>query len=221
MQPGGGGSDRTFIETARRAQIVAAAIDTIAEVGYAHASLGRIAERIGISRGLISYHFASKDELITQVIADVVDQAKEYMWPPIFAASTGPGVLRAYIEVNFGFIREHPKHKLALVEIARNGVSEDGRRHLYGEVHDEAVQNLQDLLAHFQAAGQLRAEFDPRAMAIAVRAAIDAAGSRLTETNLDLDDYAKEIANLFDLATRIEAPDTHGSTTGRGERSET
>ena len=43
---------RTFIETARRAQIVHAAIATIAEVGYARASLARIGARIGISKGL-------------------------------------------------------------------------------------------------------------------------------------------------------------------------
>ena len=65
MQPGAaaGGENRTFIETARRAQIVAAAIDTIADVGYAQASFARIAERLGISRGLISYHFTGKDEI--------------------------------------------------------------------------------------------------------------------------------------------------------------
>jgi Bacterial regulatory proteins, tetR family len=47
--------ERTFIEAARRNQIVAAAIDTIAEVGYARASFARIAARAGISPGLISY----------------------------------------------------------------------------------------------------------------------------------------------------------------------
>src|SRR6202453_4771003 len=56
MQPGEAAAERTFIETARRAQIVAAAIDTIAELGYAQASFARIADRVGISRGLISYH---------------------------------------------------------------------------------------------------------------------------------------------------------------------
>ena len=45
MQPGETASERTFIETARRAQIVASAIDTIAEAGYAQASFARIAER--------------------------------------------------------------------------------------------------------------------------------------------------------------------------------
>ena len=208
MQPGPGPGpappERTFIETARRAQIVASAIDTIAEAGYAAASLGRIADRIGISRGLISYHFASKDELMAQVVADVIDQAKEFMWPPIFAASTGPGVVRAYIESNLAFIRDHLNHKIALVEIARNDIGADGQLRFYGEVHDEPVRNLEDLLAHFQAAGQLRVDFDPHAMAIAIRGALDAATSQLRfGPEFDIDSYAREIADVFELATRV------------------
>jgi TetR/AcrR family transcriptional regulator, fatty acid metabolism regulator protein len=85
MQPGEVTSERTFIETARRAQIVAAAIDTIAEAGYAHMSFARIAGRAGISRGLISYHFAGKDDLIKQVVHDVVEQGVAYMRPRIMA----------------------------------------------------------------------------------------------------------------------------------------
>ncbi|MGA9830159.1 MAG: TetR family transcriptional regulator, partial [Trebonia sp.] len=51
--PGGQRKARTFIETARRAQIMAAAIDTIAELGFGQASLARIAERAGTSKGVI------------------------------------------------------------------------------------------------------------------------------------------------------------------------
>lgn len=185
-----------------------AAIDTIAEVGYTAASLGRIAERIGISRGLISYHFASKDELMAQVVADVIDQAKEFMWPPIFAASTGSGVLRAYIESNLAFAREHPNHKTALAEIGSNDISADGHRRFYGDVHDEPVRNLEDLLAHFQAAGQLRAEFDPHVMAIAIRGALDAVSGPLRfDPEFDIDSYTREVANVFELATEGERLD--------------
>jgi TetR/AcrR family transcriptional regulator, fatty acid metabolism regulator protein len=218
MEPGTG-PERTFIETARRAQIVAAAIDTIAEVGYARASLGLIAKRIGISRGLISYHFASKDELIAQVVADAVDQGKEFMWPPIFAASTGPGVLRAYIESGLAFVREHPNHKIALVEISRNDVSADGQPGRFGDPYDEAVRALEALLAHFQAAGELRTDFDPRSMAIAIRAAMDAAGSRVgLDQYVDIDDYAREIVTLFDLATRSDTPTFPGRATAPSTR---
>jgi AcrR family transcriptional regulator len=47
----------TFVEAARRDQIVRAAIETIAEEGYARASFVRIAQRASISPGLITYHF--------------------------------------------------------------------------------------------------------------------------------------------------------------------
>ncbi|PEJ81757.1 TetR family transcriptional regulator, partial [Bacillus pseudomycoides] len=40
--------EMSFIEKARRAQIVECAIETIAEVGYAQASLGQIAKRAKI-----------------------------------------------------------------------------------------------------------------------------------------------------------------------------
>lgn len=70
-----GDAGGTFPSAARRAQF-AAAIDTIAEVGHARASLGRIAERVGVSKGVISYHFAGKDELVQEVIADVAAKGR-------------------------------------------------------------------------------------------------------------------------------------------------
>jgi TetR/AcrR family transcriptional regulator, fatty acid metabolism regulator protein len=205
MQPGaaGGSENRTFIETARRAQIVAAAIDTIAEVGYAQASFARIAARLGISRGLISYHFAGKDDLIKQVVHDVVQRGMAYMRPRILAQQTGPSMLRAYIESNLAYMSEHRKDLIAIVEIAR---APDGRRIFYSDSDvDDAVRSLEHLLAGFQKAGQFRPDFTPRVMAETIRAVIDAVPSRLAvDPELDIESYAKQIATTFDLATRIE-----------------
>ena len=205
MQPGpvAGESERTFIETARRAQIAAAAIDTIAEAGYAGASFARIAERLGISRGLISYHFAGKDDLIKQVVHQAAEQAKAYIRPRILAESTGPGMLRAYIESNLAFMRDHRNNVIAMVEIAR---SAEGRRIFYGDTDVvDAVRALEHLLSGCQTAGQFRPDFDPHVMAIAIRAAIEAASPRLAlDPEFDIDNYASEIATVFDRATRIE-----------------
>ena len=198
--------ERTFIETARRAQIVQAAIDTIAEVGYARASLARIGARIGISKGLIGYHFAGKDELIRQVVAEIIEAGKAYMIPRILAKPPGPGMLRTYIESNLAFMREHRNYMVAIVEIRRNGLTADGGERFYGDANaDEFAGELENLLAMIQAAGGLRSDFDPKIMAIAIRAAIDAVARQLAaDPNLDVDNYAKEIASIFDLATRAE-----------------
>jgi len=196
--------ERTFIETARRKQIVGAAIDTIAEVGYGQASLARIAERIGISKGVISYHFAGKDDLIKQVVIDVVEAGRAYILPRVLAAPTGPAMLRAYIESNLAFMREHRNYMVAVVEILRNGAfTTDGGRRVDGRDIDVATRLLQEQLARLQAAGGLRSDFDPALMAVAVRATIDVVPHRLVlDPAFDIDKYAKEIANIFDLATR-------------------
>ncbi|MGA3218675.1 MAG: TetR/AcrR family transcriptional regulator [Acidimicrobiales bacterium] len=197
---------RTFIENARRQQIVGAAIDTIAEVGYGQASLARIAARIGISKGVISYHFAGKDDLIKQVVIDVVGAGWAYILPRVFAESTGPAMLRAYIESNLAFLREHRNYMVAVVEILRNGAfTTDGGRRVDGRDIDVAAHLLEEQLARLQAGGELRSDFDPGAMAMAIRATIDVVPHRLVlDPDFDIDKYATEITNIFHLATRAK-----------------
>ncbi|MGH8430951.1 MAG: TetR/AcrR family transcriptional regulator, partial [Solimonas sp.] len=61
----------TFISDARQRQIVDCAIEALAEVGYARASLAEIAKRAGISKGVILYHFKGKDDLLEKVVDDI------------------------------------------------------------------------------------------------------------------------------------------------------
>ena len=134
--PIGQESTQTFTETARRAQIVAAAIDTIAELGYGQASLARIAETAGTSKGVIIYHFGGKDELMRELVAEVVARGVAYMEPQIDAEPTGAGKLRAYIESNLAFMGENRNHMVAIFEIALNARAADGSR-----LYDFSVQD--------------------------------------------------------------------------------
>ncbi|HTZ29534.1 MAG TPA: TetR/AcrR family transcriptional regulator [Streptosporangiaceae bacterium] len=199
------GRKRTFIETARRAQIVAAAIDAVAELGYGRASLARIAERAGVSKGVILYHFADKDDLIRELVSDLVTRAEAYMRPRIDAQSTASGTLRAYIESNLGFMRENRNHVAATVDIALNARAADGSRLFDTSILETGQAVLQRLLAHFQDIGEFRADFDPAVMALAIRAAIDAVGTRLAhDPALDVGHHAREMADLFQVATQPE-----------------
>jgi AcrR family transcriptional regulator len=82
------GRQPTFTEHARRAQIVACAIEVLAETGYAQTSFARVAERANISKSVISYHFGSKDELLEEVVRSVYADGARYMLPRIEAAQT-------------------------------------------------------------------------------------------------------------------------------------
>ncbi|GAB3908645.1 TetR family transcriptional regulator [Kibdelosporangium lantanae] len=186
---------RSFIEEARRAQIVSCAIDVIAEVGYAQASLAKIAERAGISKGVISYHFAGKDELITQVAAQVVANGEAALMPGIDAAEDAAGKLGAFIRGNLAFIGSSRNQLLALVEIVQN------LRHSNAGA-DAAIAGLERILRFGQRTGEFR-KFSTHVMATSIRAALDAVSGQLVrEPDLDLDAYADELVDLFLSATR-------------------
>src|SRR5271166_1206110 len=92
-------------ETARRAQIVEAAIATIADLGYAGASFAQIAKRAGLSStGLISYHFAGRDELIDQVGQQIVSAIAAFMTERMAGVTTATDALHRYIDGNIAFI---------------------------------------------------------------------------------------------------------------------
>ncbi|MHB8382318.1 MAG: TetR/AcrR family transcriptional regulator [Candidatus Binataceae bacterium] len=196
---------RSFIETARRAQIIECAIETIATLGYARASLAQIARRAGISKGVISYHFAGKDELIQEIVEEVYSAGQAFMRPRILAETSARARLRKYIETNLEFLGAHRMHLLALSEIYMNARPRRPVERSASNSDERIVAGLERILRRGQRAGEFR-EFSARVMAITIRVAIDAVSPQLTtDPKLDLDSYARELANIFDRATRRSA----------------
>lgn len=191
---------RTFTEVARRAQIVEAAIDTIAAGGYARASFTRIAKRAGLSStGLISYHFAGRAELIGEVVAKVVGDIGASMAERMSVVDEPAAALRIYIEGNIEFIDAHRAEMKALLEIFVNGAFE------YDTATDDVVVSpIEDILRAGQANGTFR-NFDPKVMATLVQRSIEGLPFLLErEPHLDVAAYAAEVTTVFDLATRAE-----------------
>lgn len=192
---------RTFTETGRRAQIVSAAIETIAEVGYQQATFAKIAKRAGLSStGMISYHFAGKDDLVRAVTEEITRVATELVQQRIAAAQGRPARLRAYIESNVQLVGSHPAHLRALLDIvaaARDEVDTD--------VLTTRVARVETELRDGQRAGDF-GEFDPAVLALAITGAIDALVTRHTLNPTDADALARdatELADLFQRATEV------------------
>jgi AcrR family transcriptional regulator len=198
-----GQEERSFIETARRAQIVECAIKAISELGYSNASLAEIARRAGVSKGVISYHFAGKGELIAEVVDAVLKKATAVMRPRISAEHSAPGMLRAYIESNLEFFGSHLDYVRAVINIAGDARAADGKPMIdLARTLDQAVQALEILLRQGQERGEFR-EFSTKVMAVTIRNAIERVPPLLAaDPNLDLKFYRDELVTMFDLATR-------------------
>jgi len=198
-----GQKERSFIEIARRAQIVECAINAIAELGYAKASLAEIAKLAGVSKGVISYHFAGKVELIQQVVNSLLEKGDAMMLPRIVAERDAIAMLRAYIEGNVEFHGSHRTHVQAVTNIWVSARDDDGKPIVdLAKTLERLARELGKLLLYGQQRGEFR-EFSTRAMAVTIRSVIDAIPALLArDPKMDLESYAKELVTLFDLATR-------------------
>jgi len=70
---------RTFIEEARRAQILDAALRLFALRGYNETSLSDLATAVGVSKGVISYHFEGKGELGAEALRHMLRRYGEFV----------------------------------------------------------------------------------------------------------------------------------------------
>src|ERR1700722_10914563 len=193
---------KSFIERARREQIVDAAIDVLCESVFPPASPGAIAERIGVSKGVLSYHFAGKSELLREVIGHVLTEAAAYMTPRVAAATSYVEALRIYVTSNLDFIGAHRREIIAFTEIV-NGMPPGGSDpppHL--QVHRSAVEDLTRLFEAGQAAGEF-GQFSASVTAVSLRASVDAISGLLrADPAMDVDAYGAQLLGLFERAVR-------------------
>ncbi|QSB09721.1 TetR family transcriptional regulator [Lysinibacillus fusiformis] len=197
--------EMSFIEKARRTQIIECAIETIAEVGYAQASLGQIAKRAQISKGVISYHFANKGELLEQVIYDYYMACQAYTAPLIENQPSPIEMLSVYIESNLRFIDENRQHVFAVIEIVSNERTADGKLRFAADHDDTIFLPIENILTLGMHEGVFRefTQLSTRVMALAIRNSIDGFTIELMRNpQLNVQEYTRELITIFDKSTK-------------------
>jgi len=216
-----GDAAATFTSAARRAQFVAAAIDTIAEVGYARASLGRIAGRVGVSKGVISYHFAGKEELVQEVLAHIAATGGAFVYARALTLPTAAERLRAWIESILEYTAAHRAETVAFHEIVTGSQGDAAVSAAVARLVTDVTPAVQALFADGQASGEFREDFDPQAAMTALMAVLDAVPPRMArDPGFDVVRYGREVAGLFDAATRRAAPREGAPTASPGKGSQ-
>ncbi|MFE0028364.1 TetR/AcrR family transcriptional regulator [Amycolatopsis sp. NPDC059021] len=194
---------RTFIESARRAQIVDAAIEVIADQGYAGASFAKIAKQAGLSStGMISYHFKGKDDLIREVVAEVLRVNGEFLLSKMDTETSILGRLRLYITTRVALLDEYPKHQRALQTIVNAVQTEDPELRGLAPAMAAFATEQEKRIRLGQRQGEIR-ELDPLVLVLAVNGALDQITNRAAvDPDFDTAACARELADLFDRAVR-------------------
>lgn len=176
------------------------ATELIAEVGLTRASTVRIAERAGVSRGVLTYHFRDRAELIEQVVQSVYDIGAGFLLPRMREARTPRDMLLTFIGGSVELYAAHPVQMTALTEIYSDKDGVPRPRH---DRHAREMADLAAVMRAGQAQGQFR-EFDVGIMCATVRGALDAALAHVAGGG-PVEPYASELRATFDAATTVIA----------------
>ena len=203
---GAGARAGTFTQLKRRDQLVDCAIDAIAELGFPRTSVAEVARRAGVSKGVVTYHFPAKEDLIRAVIADVLASMTEHMMSRMVAAEPArfpERFIAADIAAWVEYYRTHSRSVIALVGIYNSFRDESG------EPNSTLLRARADEIAAIERIlklGQARGTVGPVSAAVvaaSVKAVLDDLLTQYAaDPNLDIDAYGAELTALFERATR-------------------
>lgn len=193
---------RTFIEEARRRQIVDCTIELVSDRGFAATSLAGIAGRAGISKAAVLYHFTSKDAVLDASLTEVLDGLVGAVGAAVADAEGPEPMLLAYLSGVVAHMRDHPARARFLTEVL---VRDHGERRELVPGSTASVtrwQAVAGILELGQQSGAFRG-FDSRTLAVVIGGALDAIVAEwLGDPTFDLDAAAAELETVVLLAVR-------------------
>lgn len=93
---------RTMSREARRAQLIASTIGTLAARGYSRTTLTDVARAAGLSHGLVLFHFETKEKLLAETLNFLAEEYRENWEAALARAGDDPAEqLNALIEADF------------------------------------------------------------------------------------------------------------------------
>ncbi len=162
----------SFIEEARRKQILEIALNEIQQHGYRKATIPRIAEKANISKGLIYYYFKTKEELLPNIWQALIDELFEYRKNQV-EAEEGCNLdkLRIYCKANREFLLRNKNKFTALYKVGVD-FEEPGRNPWTKKSNERCFKYLSSIIKAGQQRGEFR-QFPAEMMAPIIQGTMD------------------------------------------------
>lgn len=182
---------------ARRQQILDRAIDVFARRGSEGTSLRSIAQELGVSHAALTHYFASREQLLVEVYKEAERQNSEAR--PHAVDASPVEIMAESAQRNHsvpGLVQLYSTLVAAALETGHPDATEFATAR-FARVRADLVDRVQ----RSQAAGRMRGDVDPEAVASLVIAASDG-----LQTQWMLDDDVPQ-ADALDLLARLLAPE--------------
>ena len=105
------GMSRELAKEARRRQLIEATIDGIARKGFTELKIADVAAAAGLSVGIVSFYFKSKDALLIATLKHLVEDYEQHMRGVLAkAGKSAAAQIDAMIEADFARTHANRKH---------------------------------------------------------------------------------------------------------------
>jgi len=190
----------SFIEEARRRQIIEGAIRTIARRGMVHTTLEDIANEIEVSKGVISYHFKNKAELIAEVINHLIDEQRSSRQARLSAMETPLEKLREYVRADMDFYLNNRQGMICWWELWTFFKTPEEKALVEQRLYDMPRQTLMAIIRDGQSSRIFDPNVDPLTAATLVEGAIEGVMIQwvFEESQVDLHKCGEELISLLE-----------------------
>ena len=163
----------SFIEEARRKQILNIALDEIQNKGFQNTTIQEIANKANVSKGVIYYHFNGRADLLNNIWSALIAELFEYRKERVETQRSAGAKLRVYVEANFEFLKKNLNKFTALFRMGIDLGSAEAKPNPWStEANRRCFAFLSSILKEGQKNGEFR-DFSPKIIAPIVQAAID------------------------------------------------
>lgn len=185
----------------RKSEIINAAVEIINTEGFVNFSVGKVSNKLGISKGVFSYHFPTKDLLLKAIVDNYFEQAAKFMSQHIRIQNSACDALDSYIEACLYYAASDKERTVCVVDIMLNCRTENGE-HLFQD-DGSATQVLLEIFQYGQKEDGFFREFSPTIMAKSVRSIIDTMSLWIANNEtVDVEYTIGEVKKIVRLATQ-------------------
>jgi AcrR family transcriptional regulator len=164
---------------ASSARIVDAMRRSVAARGAAGATFDHVAREAGVSRGLLHYHFGTKERLLAEVVRRDAAIRLEHLGHELAPATTTDGVIDALVHSLEDLVARDPGFVALMFELFTSGRRNPEIAAEFAGLQRAIREHLAELLASKQAEGAVRLADEPEAVAAVLLSLADGLALRL------------------------------------------